>query len=138
MTIVKGIHKTKIRIRIVQMSFPTYLEKKFVEWQMGEGRRKSTADFAAYLGVSQSVISMWMNGSRIPNKQSVELLASIFGLEVYDALDLPRPDPDMHYLQKIWDTLSPSERTALREQAEKYTSKNETKRTHQKRRTRPS
>lgn len=57
------------------MSFPAYLEKKFIEWQMKQGKRKTVAEFAAYLGVSQAVISLWMNGSRTPNKQSIELLS---------------------------------------------------------------
>lgn len=117
------------------MTFPEFLERKFVEWQEREGRRKTIADFATYLGVSQSVISMWMNGSRKPNQPSIELLADNFGLEIYDVLGIPRPDSDLHYIKQNWDLLSPETRRALREQAEKYKAQNETKRASTKRRT---
>ena len=122
-------------IIIYTMTFPEYLERKFVEWQQREGRRKTIADFATYLGVSQSVISMWMNGSRKPNQPSIELLADNFGLEIYDVLGMPRPDPDLHYLKQNWEHLSPETRRAIREQAEQYATDNQAKRTHPKRRT---
>lgn len=94
------------------MTFPEFLERKFLAWQNQEGKRKTISDFAAYIGVSHAVVSMWMNGSRTPNQSSLQLLASVLGIEVYDALSLPRPDADLHYLQKHWDDLPPTLRQA--------------------------
>ena len=101
------------------MTFPEFLEHKFLEWQQQQGRRQTIADFAGFLGVSQAVVSMWLNGSRKPNVPSVQLLAREFGLEVYDALGLPRPDESLHYLQQHWDDLPPEQQRALRELCER-------------------
>lgn len=103
-----------------EMDFPKYLELKFLEWQQREGKRRTIADFSMYLGVSQSVVSMWMNGSRTPNQPSIELLSRVFGLEIYDSLGLPRPDADLHYVQSVWDELPGELRRAVREQIEQY------------------
>ncbi len=115
--------KNKV-IKYAQMSnFPKYLERKFLEWQQQQGERKTVEEFAAYLGFSQPIVSFWMNGRRKPNQLSVELLAGVFGLEVYDALELPRPDADLHYIQTQWDNLTPEERHSIKQQAEKYAQK---------------
>ncbi len=104
-------------------NFPKYLERKYLEWQQQKGERKTIEEFAAYLGVSQGIVSFWMNGRRKPNQLSVEMLAGVFGLEVYDALDLPRPDADLHFIQSQWENLTPEERHIIRQQAERYAQK---------------
>lgn len=71
---------------------------------------------------------------RKPNQTSIELLAHTFGMEIYDVLEIPRPDPDLHYLQTIWDDLTPEKRHSLRDKAEQYLTEDEAKRLHQKRR----
>lgn len=115
------------------MEFTKFLEIKFLEWQQKEGGRKTVKQFAAYIGVSQSAISTWWNGDREPEGENVAKLANRFGMEVYDALGLPRPDPDLLYIQQNWPNLDIATRRALREQAEKYESenaKNELERVH--------
>jgi transcriptional regulator with XRE-family HTH domain len=107
------------------MTFPDFLERKFLEWQQRQGKRKTIVEFANYLGVSQAVISMWLNGSRKPNQASIQLLAKTFGAEVYDALGLPRPNENLFYIQQNWDELPPEQQRALREQAEKYIARND-------------
>lgn len=102
------------------MKFRQFLELKFLEWQRESGGRKTVREFARHLGVSQSSISMWWNGDRIPEGINVQKLANKLGIEIYDVLALPRPDADLHYLQKEWEELSPKQRRSLREQAEKY------------------
>lgn len=110
---------------MLTMTFPDYLERKFLEWQQQQGKRKTIADFANYLGVSQAVVSFWLNGSRKPNLSSIQLLAKTFDIEVYDALGLPRPNENLSYLERIWDELKPEHQRSLREQAEKYVMKND-------------
>lgn len=105
------------------MNFPQFLEKKFLEWQQRMGGRRSVSEFAKWIGVKQSSISMWWTGANTPNPESIKLLADKLGLEVYDALDLPRPDPDLHYIQQQWGNLLPEERKTLRQQAERYTTR---------------
>lgn len=111
-------------IRIQTMNFPKFLEGKFLEWQKEQGGRRTVSEFAKWIGVKQSSVSMWWNGSNEPSGESVRLLADKLGLETYDVLGLERPDPDLYYIRKIWDDLTPEKRKAVREQVEQLASKN--------------
>jgi len=102
------------------MDFPQYLELKFLEWQHEKGGRKTVGEFAEYLGIAQSTASSYMNGKRIPEGETLRYIAIKLGIEVYDVLGLPRPDPDLLYLQSHWHEYSAEKRRKLREQAEKY------------------
>jgi hypothetical protein len=44
-------------------------------------------------------------------------------VEVYDVLEMDRPDPNRARIDEVWDDLSPKEQRSLREQAEKYRTK---------------
>jgi len=74
------------------MTFPEFLEKKYLEWQLAAGR-KTIVEFSAFLGVSQPLLSMWMNGKKRPGVENIKILSEIFGLEVYDSLGIDRPNP---------------------------------------------
>jgi transcriptional regulator with XRE-family HTH domain len=104
------------------MKFSQFLQLKYLDWQQQEGRRRTVKEFAAYLGFATSTISTWWNDpEKVPDNESLEKLAIKLGIEVYDALDLPRPDPDLLAIQRAWHQLDTKTRTALREQAQKYT-----------------
>lgn len=53
------------------MNFPEYLEKKYLEWQNSLGRRKTVEEFAAWLGVSRPLMTMWLNGKRRPGAENL-------------------------------------------------------------------
>lgn len=108
----------------LMIKFPQYLEREYLRWQQQQGGRKTVAEFAAWLGVKQSTVSMWWNGNSTPRDDSViRNIAKRLGMEVYDVLEMERPDPDLAYIDQVWGDLSPKERKAIREQAEKYRSK---------------
>lgn len=75
------------------MKFSQYLEMKFLEWQSKEGGRKTVKEFAGFIGVSQSTISSWWNGIRVPEGENIQKIAIKLGIEVYDVLGIQRPDP---------------------------------------------
>lgn len=56
---VKGVYIYKQAGKIIKMNFPQYLEKKYLEWQQVVGERKTVREFAEYIGVSASSITMW-------------------------------------------------------------------------------
>ena len=103
------------------MTFKEYLERQFVQWQNQEGKRKSVADFAAYLGVSQPLLSMWMNGQRRPGPENLKILYAVFGASVYDVLGIPRPNPLHEYVSRNWDKLPNREQLKITELVAKYT-----------------
>jgi transcriptional regulator with XRE-family HTH domain len=115
----------KIEKKKMNKTFRQFLEDSFLKWQIDKGGRKTVYEFAEYLGVSQPAVSAWWNETRIPQGDTIRKLAEKLGVEVYDVLGLPRPDPDLFYIQSVWDELTPETRKALRERVEGYATKNE-------------
>jgi transcriptional regulator with XRE-family HTH domain len=100
------------------MKFSQFMELKFIEYQRHSGGRKTVADFASFLGIAQTTLSSYMNDKRMPGDEYIEILASKLGMEVYDALGLPRPDPDLLFIQTAWGELDEDTRKRLRDLAE--------------------
>lgn len=107
------------------ISFPEWLEQYFLNWQAKQGKRTNLNEFAAFLGFSRPTISMWMNGSRTPSFETIEQLSLKVGPEIFDVMDLPRPDPDLQTLIHIWPHISEEARRVLREQGEQFADENE-------------
>ena len=51
-------------------TFPQWINRKFVEWQAAQGKRKTVEEFAIYLGISRPLLNMWMNGNKKPAKST--------------------------------------------------------------------
>jgi transcriptional regulator with XRE-family HTH domain len=85
----------------------------------------SIQQFADELGVSRSLLSIWMAGKNKPSETNIEKIALVLGFEVYDALDLPRPDPDLQIITRLWPALNEDARQKLLEQAERFVIENE-------------
>jgi len=100
--------------------FSQFLEKKFLEWQIKQGRRTTIKEFSKQIGVSRAAISLWLNGERTPDLINIQKLAEVFGFDVYDALGLPRPNPYLQKINQIFEHLSPEHQQRLAEDAEHY------------------
>jgi transcriptional regulator with XRE-family HTH domain len=100
--------------------FSTFFEKKFVEYQSSLGRRISINEFADYVGYSQPTISKWLAGNQVPSGEAVDRLAVLFGMEVYDALDIPRPDPRLALLMQRFRSTPEENKNELLELVANY------------------
>lgn len=109
-------------------TLPEYLTKRYLAWQADEGERKTLEDYANYLGVNRSLLSYWMNGSRVPSDENVKKLALKLGNDIYDILKIDRPNPYLQTLNRVWEHLPESIQKRLAEEAEIYETKNETTR----------
>ena len=78
-----------------------YLQAAYVGYVQKKGRITSAAEFAKYLGVSNTSLSQWMNGQRLPTGNNVHMLAAKLGPEVYDILGQPRRMPDNPDIERI-------------------------------------
>lgn len=107
-------------ITICSMTFPEFLEKQFLSWQKDLGKRQNIEDFAAYLGVSRPLLTMWMNGSRRPGKENLKLLSAIFGMQVFDLVGLPRPNPLHLYTSRNWENVPEKVQLRIAQTVAKY------------------
>lgn len=105
-------------------SFSDYLLSKIQEYEKQVGKRTSLDKFAEYIGVSRPLVSYWLKGTK-PSLENVQLLARKFGPEVYDVLDLPRPNPYLQKINQLFERLSPEHQQKLAEDAERYEANNE-------------
>jgi transcriptional regulator with XRE-family HTH domain len=120
--------------------FSTLLERKYLEWQIEIGERKSQAEFAKLIGVSRAALTMWMNGDHLPEMDNIHKLANVLGNEVYDALDLPRPNPYLQKINQLFERLSSEQQRKIADDVERYQSNNHeenAKRSSKERKTSP-
>ena len=83
------------------VDFSEWINKKYAEWR-GESRN-SVVNFAEYVGVSQQVMSFWLNGrnKKPPSPQSIAKLADKFP-DVYEVVGLPQPPSRLNYLPRTF------------------------------------
>lgn len=108
-----------------------FLNSKFIEWQYQTGERKTIDEYAAFLGVSRPLLSMWMSGAKKPGTKNKKLLIERYGDEAVSAFG---DDPDLYVVQENWEYFTREERRRLRTEAEAKAHKN-VERTPKKRRT---
>jgi len=100
--------------------FGSFLERKYLEWQIEIGERKSQAEFAKLMGVSRASITNWMNGENVPDLESAKKIASLLGNEVFDVLGIPRQNPYLQKITQIWERIPADKQQKLAEEAERY------------------
>lgn len=93
--------------------FKDWLAQKFNDWEKSQGRKQSYYAFARYLGVSQANLAQWMEGAALPAGDDLRALAELLGAEVYDLLQMDRPDPQLERLLGGFSTLPASLRERL-------------------------
>lgn len=111
----------------MKSEFSVWIEKKYLEWQIKQGERKSITEFSEWLGFAKSTVVQWMNDQRRPNQENAMILAQKLGMEAYDKLGLLRPDPLLFSIQANWDILSDSEREEIGKIIEEAERRNATK-----------
>ena len=88
------------------MKFNQWLEQQYLDWEHLSGHRKTPQQFADYLGISSSLLSHYLSGSREPAQDNLDKIAEKLGDEAYDVLDRPRPDPVLRKVIRKWGELS--------------------------------
>jgi len=68
-----------------------FLTRKYLEYQLAQGKKVYAREFAAWLGVPPTSYSNWVNAGFTPSGRHIDLLADKLGYEVYDILGRARP-----------------------------------------------
>jgi transcriptional regulator with XRE-family HTH domain len=102
-------------------NFKEFIERQYLDWQSKSGKRKTLNEFADHLEVKRPLLSLWMSGDRKPGRETILRLAELFGPEIYDALEMPRPDPRLHYVSKHWKDTPKNIQKKITEEIQRYT-----------------
>lgn len=83
---------------------------------------KNQIDIIRDLGINKSAVSTWVNGTRLPRMDKVDLLANYLGCTRSDLIEERKPnsypqttaDPDADELIAIYKKLDPIDRTVIK------------------------
>ncbi len=101
--------------------FSEYFFNRFLQWEKEQTKKRVTyAAFADYLSknsqnieIKQQLVNAWIHDDYRPSEKYIPILAAKLGLEVYDALDRPRPDPILTEIQNQWEFLNDKEKERI-------------------------
>lgn len=68
-----------------------FLTRKYLEYQLAQGKPVYVREFAEYLGVPPTSYSNWINTGITPSARYIDKLAAKLGTEVYDVVGMARP-----------------------------------------------
>jgi transcriptional regulator with XRE-family HTH domain len=101
--------------------FSVFLEKQYLDWMQKSGKRKTLNEFADFLGIKRPLLSLWLGGKREPSYETTQRLSNLLGIEIFDALELPKPDPTLHYVNRHWGDLPDDIQKKVAQEIARYT-----------------
>jgi hypothetical protein len=111
-----------------KMLFKDYLYEKFLEWEKNQQKRRSSISaFARWLSenssnteIKQQNVDSWINGVIPKDYKYVVALAEKLGNEIYDILEIDRPNILHLYASRNWEKLPPKIQLELSKIIAKY------------------
>jgi hypothetical protein len=100
------------------MEFSEWITKKYIDWRGASiGNDRSITQFAAYLDVSQSLLTQWMKkGGKVPrSSKTISALVNRFGDEVYEILGYAKPGYEQVDISSLPEGLRGNFRSAMAE-----------------------
>lgn len=125
-------------VMTIEQPFKDRLFAYFKSWEeLQPKKRSSFSAFARWLSnntmkvqVKQQVVDSWMNGSIPKDHKFVAVLAEKIGIEIFDWLDLPRPNQYLKLATEKWEFMSEEKQkqisSMIAEEAAKYEAKRRT------------
>jgi hypothetical protein len=98
--------------------FGQWLTRKYLEWQLEQGKHKTQGAFAKWLGINRGVLANYLNRGQKPEGLNVEKIADRLGDETYKVLGLASPDPLKSELRRLLPLLDPDDLQSLVAKAE--------------------
>ena len=94
-------------------NFPAWFNRAYKRWSRSQAGEEDFVAFCDLLGYPPSKVLGWMHGEVLPEKPEVLSIAGILGVEVYQVLDLPKPDPELLRIYGSFSHLSGQDRSNL-------------------------
>ncbi len=88
-----------------------WLDQHFRAWRAAQsGHRAGVTHFARYLGISRDDLNNYLLRGVCPEGERLARIGRALGPEIYDLLDLPRPDPQLQQVTDAFLRLPAAER----------------------------
>jgi hypothetical protein len=98
-----------------------WLEERFKVWGDEKPRQERTLkEFAAEIGIPYDTFFRYVNKGGKPEGENLKKIARKLGPEVYDILELERPDPDLDLIDEYWPSLPDSLKKSLAKQVHEH------------------
>jgi transcriptional regulator with XRE-family HTH domain len=98
-----------------EIVFSKYLLDKYLEWVKNQQEPRTTAEFAAAVGISRQTINNLMKkGTDItPNPRTIRALAQVVGDDIYDYLGKDKPQVGLELVNQAWNSLPEEIKTKI-------------------------
>lgn len=121
---------TDIILKVSEKEIISLIEDALVVWRTKQTRARGNVSlnkFAEHLGVSRSLLSMWLLGERTVTHEYrtkiAEPIAELLGSDAYNVLGVIPPNPYLQKINQVFEKLSPQHQKKLAEDAERYIAK---------------
>jgi hypothetical protein len=81
--------------RAIMPTFYKWFQEKYYQWVRSQPGEENFRDFCDLLGYPPPQVSRWLEGKITPQGAEVLSIASLLGTEIYDVLEVPKPDPEL-------------------------------------------
>lgn len=75
--------------------FPGWFEGAYRRWSRSQPGEEDFLTFCDLLGYPPAIVLSWLQGETKPQGEETLSIAALLGISAYDALDQPRPDPEL-------------------------------------------
>jgi len=75
--------------------FPDWFKRAYKQWSRSQPGEEDFLAFCDLLGYLSSKVLAWLHGESVPEGPEVLSIAGILGIQVYEVLDLQKPDPEL-------------------------------------------
>lgn len=94
-------------------NFPAWFNRAYKRWSRSQAGEEDFIAFCDLLGYPPSKVLGWLHGEFLPEGPEVLSIAGILGIKVYEALDLPKPDPELIKIFESFAHLTGQDRSNL-------------------------
>jgi hypothetical protein len=91
-------------------NFPAWFNRAYKRWSRSQAGEEDFIAFCDLLGYPPSKVLGWLHGEFLPEEPEVLNIAGIFGTDIYEVLDLPKPEPQLLKIYKSFAHLTGEDR----------------------------
>ena len=94
-------------------NFPAWFNRAYKRWSRSQAGEEDFIAFCDQLGYPPSKVLGWLHGEFLPEGSEILSIAGTLGTEVYQVLDLPKPDPELIKIFESFAHLNGQDRSNL-------------------------